>query len=86
MKKNKIHLEFVNTPVYNSAYIEGIANIYEFDCGELSGWMYKVNDWFPNYGSSRYQLQDGDTIVYVYSCDLGRDAGAEYLGGMQKDE
>ncbi|MBE6032346.1 MAG: DUF4430 domain-containing protein [Clostridiales bacterium] len=86
MKKNKIHLEFVNTPVYNSAYIEGIANIYEFDCGELSGWMYKVNDWFPNYGSSRYQLQDGDTIVYVYSCDLGRDVGAEYLGGMQKDE
>lgn len=46
MKKNKIHLEFVNTPIYNSAYIEGIANIYEFDCGNLSGWMYKVNGKF----------------------------------------
>ena len=40
MKRNKIHIEFENTPIYNSAYIEGIANIYEFDCGELSGWMY----------------------------------------------
>ena len=52
-KQQKIHMEFENTPMYNSAYIEGINNLYEFDCGEKSGWMYKVNDWFPNYGSSR---------------------------------
>ena len=43
-------MEFENTPMYNSAYIEGIHNLYELDCGERSGWMYKVNDWFPNYG------------------------------------
>ena len=78
MKRNKIHLEFVNTPVYNSAYIEGIANIYEFDCGELSGWMYKVNDWFPNYGCSRYQIKDGDRVEWVYTCDLGNDVGGNY--------
>lgn len=75
MKNNNIHLEFENTPIYNSAYIEGINNLYEFDCGELSGWMYKVNDWFPNYGCSRYQLNDGDKIEWVYTCDLGRDVG-----------
>lgn len=75
MKKNKIHMEFENTPIYNSAYIEGIANIYEFDCGELSGWMYKVNGWFPNYGCSRYQLKAGDKVEWVYTCDLGRDVG-----------
>ena len=75
MKRNKIHMEFENTPIYNSAYIEGIANLYEFDCGELSGWMYKVNDWFPNYGCSRYQLKAGDRIEWVYTCDLGRDVG-----------
>lgn len=78
MKKNKIHLEFVNTPIYNSAYIEGIANLYEFDCGELSGWMYKVNGWFPNYGCSRYQLKEGDTVEWVYTCDLGKDVGGSY--------
>ncbi|HEY9059429.1 MAG TPA: DUF4430 domain-containing protein [Pseudobacteroides sp.] len=82
MKGNKIHMEFVNTPIYNSAYIEGIGNLYEFDCGELSGWMYKVNGWFPNYGCSRYQLKQGDAIEWVYTCDLGNDVGGHSaIGG-----
>ena len=81
MKRNKIHLEFENTPIYNSAYIEGIANLYEFDCGELSGWMYKVNDWFPNYGCSLYQLKEGDRVEWVYTCDLGVDIGGYYASG-----
>ena len=80
-KQQKIHMEFVNTPAYNSAYIEGIHNLYEFDVGNLSGWMYKVNDWFPNYGCSRYQLKDGDVIEWVYTCDLGDDVGGGYATG-----
>ena len=80
-KQQKIHMEFENTPIYNSAYIEGINNLYEFDVGELSGWMYKVNEWFPNYGSSRYQLQDGDVICWVYTCDPGNDVGGGYSTG-----
>ena len=80
-KQQKLHMEFEDTPIYNSAYIEGIHNLYEFDVGELSGWMYSVNDWFPNYGCSRYQLTDGDVICWVYTCDLGRDVGGEYSAG-----
>ena len=79
---NKIHMEFSSTPIYNSAYIEGIGNLYEFDCGELSGWMYKVNEWFPNYGCSRYALKAGDVICWVYTCDLGVDVGGFYSTGM----
>lgn len=81
LKKAKIHMEFKNTPIYNSAYIEGINNLYEFDCGELSGWMYKVNGWFPNYGCSRYQLKDGDAVEWVYTCDLGVDVGGHVSAG-----
>ena len=81
LRQNKIHMEFVNTPIYNSAYIEGINNLYEFDVGEGSGWMYKVNGWFPNYGSSRYQLKNGDVIDWVYTCDLGYDVGGGYAAG-----
>lgn len=82
MKKAKIHMEFEDTPMYNSAYIEGINNLYEFDCGELSGWMYRVDGWFPNYGCSRYQLQDGDVVEWLYTCDLGADIGGyNALGG-----
>lgn len=80
-KQQKIHLEFMDTPLYNSAYIEGIHNLYEFDAGDLSGWMYQVNGWFPNYGCSRYQLQDGDTIEWVYTCDLGNDVGGGTSAG-----
>ena len=74
-RKNKIHMEFSETPVYQSAYIEGIGNLYEFDCGEGSGWMYRVNDEFPNYGCSRYTLADSDTVEWVYTCDFGADVG-----------
>ena len=74
-RENKIHMEFSDTPMYNSAYIEGIHNLYEFDVGDLSGWMYRVNGWFPNYGCSRYQLQDGDVVEWVYTCDFGADVG-----------
>lgn len=81
MKKSKIHMEFEMTPLYNSNYIEGINNLYEFDAGELSGWMYKVNGWFPNYGSSRYALEDGDVIEWVYTTDLGRDVGGDSSAG-----
>ena len=81
-KEKKIHMEFSNTPIYNSAYIEGIYNIYEFDVGSLSGWTYKVNDWFPNYGCSRYQLKDGDVISWAYTCNLGKDVG----GSMQSSQ
>jgi len=75
MKQGGVHLEFTQTPLYNSAYIEGINNLYEFDLGELSGWLYKVNGEFPNYGCSRYKIQDGDIIEWLYTCDLGYDIG-----------
>lgn len=79
-RDNDIHLEYSNTPVYNSAYIEGINNLYEFDCGNLSGWVYGVNGWFPNYGCSRYQLAQGDVVEWRYTCDLGRDVGCNWKG------
>lgn len=71
-----IQLEYSWTAIYDSYYIEGINNLYEFDCGNESGWMYKVNGWFPNYGCSSYELENGDNIVWCYTCNgLGADVG-----------
>lgn len=78
-RNNRIHLEYSFTPVYNSNYIEGINNLYEFDCGKNSGWMYNVNGWYPNYGCSRYLVQEGDEIQWNYTCDLGSDLGASWM-------
>lgn len=75
-KNNSIHLEFMNTPGFNSDYIEGIGNLYEFDCGPLSGWSYCVDSWFPNYGCSRYIVTQGAQIEWHYTCNMGKDVSA----------
>ncbi len=74
LKKKKIHIEFVTTPMYNSAYIEGISNIYEFDCGDNSGWLYKVNGKSPGCGSSQYIIKDNDKIEWIYSVNFSSGA------------
>ena len=79
MRKNGIHMEFKSSAAYRTSYIEGIGNLYEFDAGELSGWMYCVNGTFPNKGCSSYLLSDGDTVEWVYTCDLGHDVGCEWI-------
>lgn len=79
-KKANIQIEYSWTPLYGSYYIEGINHLYEFDCGEQSGWMYKVNEWFPNYGCSSYYVEDGDVIVWCYTCKgLGADVGDDWM-------
>lgn len=79
--ERNIQIEYSYTPLYGSYYIEGINHLYEFDCGQQSGWMYKVNGWFPNYGCSSYKLEGGETIVWAYTCKgLGTDIGAPSMG------
>ena len=70
-----IHMEFSQNPALASKYVEGIGNLYEFDCGELSGWTYLVNGQGQGVGSSSYTLADGDTVKWRYTCDQGRDVG-----------
>ena len=61
-----VHLEFNLSPMFNNAYIEGIGNLYEFDCGQRSGWKYSVNGEFPPVGCSDYKVKTGDKIVFSY--------------------
>ena len=79
LKSQKIHFEYVDASAYDSVYIEGIGNLYEFDCGPQSGWMYSVNGTYPGLGCSGYTLADGDVIVFSYTLDLGADLGAEKI-------
>jgi hypothetical protein len=86
MRRARIHMAFRSTPIYNSAYIEALNNLYEFDAGELSGWIYSVNGVFPGYGASMYILQHGDVIEWHYTLDLGRGSGQDFGGGGQHGE
>ena len=79
VKHEKIQFEYKGTGKNGgTAYVEGIAYLYEFSCGPLSGWMYRVNGTFPGVGCSEYFPEDGDVIEWIYSCDLGHDVGDDW--------
>ena len=77
LTEQKIHFDYAGVSG-NSVYVKAIDNIYEYDYGDLSGWMYSVNDNFPTISSSEYILHDGDIVKWVYTRDLGRDVGDNY--------
>ena len=60
-----------------TAYVEGIDNVYEFDRGQGSGWMYSVNGIFPNRGAGVIKLIPGDKVEWKYTTDLGKDLNAD---------
>ena len=62
-----------NAGQWDMVYIAGINYLYEFDFGDLSGWIYHVNGSAPSVGCGEYILKDGDRIEWLYTCDLGND-------------
>ena len=72
-REHGVALEADWVPAYNTAYVQGIGHLYEFDCGQGSGWIYSVNGTVPGVGCSAYTLQPGDAVRWVYTCDYGND-------------
>lgn len=77
---NGIALSYRQTEL--GVYIDGIAGLYEFDRGPLSGWMYRVNGVFPSYSAASYVLSPNDIVEWVYTIDLGKDTGG-YVEGIE---
>lgn len=73
-KQNRIQMEYRGSGA--TAYIEGIQNLYEFDKGPKSGWMYSVNGVFMKKGAGTTEVKSGDKIEWAYTLDLGKDLGA----------
>ncbi|RDY27867.1 DUF4430 domain-containing protein [Romboutsia weinsteinii] len=74
-KENKIQISAKGTG--KSVYVDGINNLYEFDEGAESGWLYRVNDEFPDKSSGATVLEDGDKLDWLYTKDLGKDWGSK---------
>lgn len=72
-----LQLDSVTSAAYGTTYIKGLAYLYEYDFGELSGWMYSVNGEFANVGCGEYKLAEGDRVVWEYTCELGNDLGED---------
>lgn len=60
-----------------TAYVEGIDNVYEFDRGQGSGWMFRVNGIFPDRGAGAIPLKPGDRVEWLYTTNLGEDLNAD---------
>ena len=56
-----------------AVYVKGIADLYEKDAGDLSGWLFCVGGEAPSYDASSVKPADGDTVEWIYTLDLGRD-------------
>lgn len=72
MRDEKIQLQVNNS---GSAFVESIGNIYNSDCGDMSGWLYSVNNEFPSESVSDYVLKNGDIVKFMFTCDGGADVG-----------
>lgn len=73
VRKNSIHIDATG------GYIAGIAHIYEMDFGDLSGWMFRINGSFSDAVSGEKVLSEGDYVEWLYTTDLGKDIGNEYV-------
>ncbi len=66
----QIEVDGVSGEVVETAYVRGIASLYEFDFGDLSGWTYLVNGERPSVGCGAFTLHDGDCVVWAYTVSL----------------
>ena len=54
-------------------YVSSIQSLGERDCGGSSGWLFTVNGEFVQQSASKAILQNGDIIIWHYTCDGGDD-------------
>jgi len=63
-RANRIHMEFSGTGM--AVYVKGINNLYEFDKGPESGWVFYKNGEYSTKGCGTVRVEDGDHIVWQY--------------------
>jgi hypothetical protein len=64
VQEAKLQLEYDGTG--GLAYVRGINDLYEFDEGPESGWVYTVNGERINESAGSFTPEDGDIIVWQY--------------------
>ena len=70
----------VNPHTQYGVYVEAIEGYGEFDDGPYSGWVCKVNGVGIGRSSALVPIHDGDVVEWLYTRDLGRDAGIIWDG------
>lgn len=75
-QEKEVQLEYKRTAM--SYYVMGIDNLYEFDYGANSGWLFRVNGIFTGSGSGNQIIKEKDHIEWFYTTNLGADVGNDF--------
>lgn len=81
-KKAKVQYDYAG--VGKKVYMKAIDNLYQYEKGAQSGWLYKVNGEVPSEGPGMYMLKANDRVEWVYTTNLGKDIGADYYKLLKK--
>lgn len=71
--------------IYNETDYSLSTGLGEFDINFMSGWMYSVNNVFPNVGFSDKYLIDGDVMRVQFTLAYGQDIGGGNAIGSEGD-
>ena len=64
--KSTLKANGISYQITSGGYVRSISGLAEFDCGQGSGWMYKVNGVLPNVSCKSYKLTNGDKIEFRF--------------------
>lgn len=54
-------------------YVKGINQLYEFDKGPESGWIFRVNGIVEQQSAAQVKLEMADVVEWIYTLQLGAD-------------
>ncbi|NAP00753.1 DUF4430 domain-containing protein [Halomonas sp. MG34] len=69
-------IQFSVTGSNSTAYVQGIDNLYEFDEGQNSGWMIRLNGALIKQSAGATPVQDGQVIYWFYTTNYLEESGA----------
>ncbi|MBE5955795.1 MAG: DUF4430 domain-containing protein [Lachnospiraceae bacterium] len=75
------YLSSIDKFTFNNKYYETLG---EFDAGNESGWCVRLNNWHINRGTADFEVEDGDSIKWLYTCQYGSDIGADFSSKSAK--
>ncbi len=70
-------IQFSVTGTNSTAYVQGIDNLYEFDEGQNSGWMIRLDGALIKQSAGATPVQDGQVIYWFYTTNYLEESGAE---------
>ena len=81
LEKHNMSARITHGGNYVAGITRGDVELAEFTNGSLSGWMYTLDDVYPNLGVAQQRLTKDCTIVFHYTDDYTKERGSQQWNG-----